>query len=198
MQAQALFCLTTHSGSVRPRSANRRACTPKQRATCSQAISADYQRSRAGYYVGLAAWAEAAVPEAIAEWELAVQEARRVGNLQLEPLVLMNLGVAEERRGRRARAEDYYRDSYMAYEVLGDNARAAQIQANRGALLIEYGDDPDEGRRDIENALAVARKLGDRTFEMFCLQWSACTTATRTTCRRRAGLQSGHRYFSRA
>ncbi len=170
MQAQALFCLTDALRVGTPEERKQARVHAKAASDLVQAISGEYQRSRAGYYVGLAAWAEGAVPEAITEWELAVQEARRTGNLQLEPLLLMNLGVAEERRGRRARAENYYRDAYMAYELLGDNARAAQIQANRGALLIEYSDHPDEGRRDVENALAVARKLGDRTFEMFCLQ----------------------------
>jgi len=170
IQAQALFCLTDTLRVGTPDERKQARVHAKAASDLLQGISADYQRSRANYYVGMAAWAEGAVPEAIAEFELAVQEARRTGNLQLEPLLLMNLGVFEERRGRRARAEDYYRDSYMAYELLGDNPRAAQIQANRGALLIEYGPDPDEGRRDVENALAVARKLGDRTFEMFCLQ----------------------------
>ena len=170
IQAQALFCLTDALRVGTPEERKQARVHAKAASDLLQALSADYQLSRAGYYVGLALWADGAVPEAIAEWELAVQRARRIGNVQLEPLLLMNIGVAEERRGRRARAEDYYRDTYRAYELLGDNARAAQIQANRGALLIEYGDDPDDGRRDVENALAVARKLGDRTFEMFCLQ----------------------------
>ena len=43
-------------------------------------------------------------------------------------------------------------------------------RANRGFLLVEYGGTPEEGLRDLENALAVFRKLGDKNFEVFCLK----------------------------
>jgi len=56
------------------------------------------------------------------------------------------------------------------YEALGDQRRAAQQQANSAALRIEYGDRPADALRDMQNALAVFQKLGDKNFEAFCLQ----------------------------
>ena len=51
----------------------------------------------------------------------------------------------------------------MAMNASEMKAGAAQNQANSGALLVEYGDKPEAGLRDLENALAVSRKLGIRT-----------------------------------
>lgn len=132
-----------------------------------------YNVSRAVYYVGLAAAAQGNLPEAAALWEQALMSTRAAGNALLEPLVLMNLGVMHNALGNRARAAEYYSDSATLYEALGDEQRAAQIQANRAALLIDYGPDPDEGLRDLRNALEVFRKLGDRNFEVFAAQVTA-------------------------
>jgi tetratricopeptide (TPR) repeat protein len=109
----------------------------------------------------------------VASGEQSLVAARKGGNVVLEPLVLMNLGVTHEALGNRSRAADYYQQSYKLYEVLGDEPRAAQIQANRAALLIETGLNADEGLRDLQNALGVFRKMGDRNFEMFAAQVTA-------------------------
>ena len=57
----------------------------------------------------------------------------------------MNLGVTHEALGNRSRASDYYQQSFRLYESLGDEARAAQIQANRAALLIQSGINAEKG-----------------------------------------------------
>ena len=108
--------------------------------------------------------------EAAAWWEKAVAAARTSGNRVLEPLLLMNLGVANMRLGNRLRATEYYDASSKLYDTLGDEVRAAQQQANGAALRIEYSDHPADGLRDLQNALAVFQKLGDKNFEVFCLQ----------------------------
>jgi tetratricopeptide (TPR) repeat protein len=129
-----------------------------------------FQLPRAHYYVGLAALAGGQLSQAIASWQESVTRARAVDNRPIQPLDLMNIGVTYERLGQRALAANYFGESSKAYERLGDEARAAQTQANSGALLVEYGDKPEAGLRDLENALAVSRKLGDKNFEAFCLQ----------------------------
>jgi tetratricopeptide (TPR) repeat protein len=88
----------------------------------------------------------------------------------LEPLLLMNLGVAHVLIGKRAEAASYYQASSELYEALGDQRRAAAQQANSAALRIEYGDRPADALRDVQNALGVFQKLGDRNFEAFCMQ----------------------------
>jgi tetratricopeptide (TPR) repeat protein len=101
--------------------------------------------------------------------EQALAAARKVGNQTLEALVSMNLGATYTYLDR-ARAVDNYQQSYRLYESLGDQSRAAEVQANRGALLIVFGSNPDEGLREVQNALAVSRRLGNKDFEAFCLQ----------------------------
>jgi tetratricopeptide (TPR) repeat protein len=100
----------------------------------------------------------------------ALESARRGGNHLLEPLLLMNLGVAQVRLGNRAEAAAYYQASSERYEALGDQLRAAQQQANSAALRIEYAEEPSAALRDAQNALAVFQKLGEKNFEAFCLQ----------------------------
>jgi tetratricopeptide (TPR) repeat protein len=104
-----------------------------------------------------------------AAWERAVAVARKTGNALLEPLLLMNLGVAHERLGNGLRSAAYYQDSSSAYQRLRDELRAAQIQANSANLRIEFGDTSETTLRDLATSLAVVRKLGDRDFEAFCL-----------------------------
>ena len=166
-EAQALFCLadTLRSGSDQDREQARRSADAAL--TILETIGADYQLSRAYYYVALVAGVQGRRADAAASGERSLAAARKAGNLVLEPLVLMNLGVTHEALGNRARAAEYYQQSYKLYESLGDEPRAAQIQANRAALLIQSGLNAEEGLRDLQNALAVFRKIGDRNFEVF-------------------------------
>jgi tetratricopeptide (TPR) repeat protein len=169
-EAQALLCLadTQRLGNTADRQAAR------QNAEAARAIfeqtGSTYQRPRADYYVALVEGATGNMPAAIAAFEQSLVEAKAGVNTVLQPLLLMNLGVAHNALGHRATAAAYYRESAAAYEALGDEQRAAQQQANGAALTIEYGPEPAQGLRDVQNALAVFRKLGDKNFEVFCLQ----------------------------
>jgi len=169
-EAQALMCLadTLRLGTPADRQA------AKENAEAALAIfedtGASYQLPRSHYYIALAVGAGGDMPAAAAAFETSLAKAREGGNIVLQPLLLMNLGVAQNALGHRTRAAEYYRDSSKAYEALGDEQRAAQIQANAAALQIDYGPDPAAGFRDMQNALNVSRKLGDKNFEVFCLQ----------------------------
>jgi tetratricopeptide (TPR) repeat protein len=103
-------------------------------------------------------------------WEKAADVARAAGNRSLEPIILMNLGVANARLGKRQRAMDFYQRSSEAHKALGDDLRAAQVQTNRAQLRIDFGDKPDEAAKDAENALNVFLDQGDRDFEIFSRQ----------------------------
>jgi len=169
-EAQALMCLvdTLRVGNPSDRQ------TAKQSADTARAIleadRASYQLPRAHYYVALVFGAEGNLSAAAEAFETSLAKAQAGGNVLLQPLLQMNLGVAHTALGHHARAAQYYSDSSKAYEVLGDEQRAAQIQANASALAIEYGPDPTQGLREMQNALSVSRKLGDKNFEVFCLQ----------------------------
>jgi tetratricopeptide (TPR) repeat protein len=133
-----------------------------------QMLDAPYNFARAQYYIAMIAGLQGNLPEAVAVGEKALGAARGTGNSVLEALVLMNLGVAHARMRHRGPAVDYYRQSSRLFEALGDDLRAAQTSLNAGVHGIEYGGNLEDGLRDVQNALAVVTKLGDKTFEISC------------------------------
>jgi tetratricopeptide (TPR) repeat protein len=169
-EALSLFCLSDalRVGTDAERKESREAA--ERALTILQQLRLEYNLPRAYYYVGLAAGEQGELAKAAALWEQAASTARTAGNVVLQPLVLMNLGVTYERLGDNARAAAFYRDSSVAYQKLGDERRAAQTQANAAANRLIYGDDPTAAVREIQNALAVARRLEASDFEAFCLQ----------------------------
>ena len=135
-----------------------------------EGLGYDYNLGRARYYVALVAAFQGNLPEAASELERALALSRTVGNRELEPLLLMNLGVAQMLLGNRAQAADYYAAGAKLFEALGNQRRAAEQQANGAALRIEFGNQPALALRDMQNALAVVQELGDKNFEAFCRQ----------------------------
>jgi tetratricopeptide (TPR) repeat protein/TolB-like protein len=132
-----------------------------------------YNLARALNYVALAASAQGRVAEAATLWSQSLAAAREVGNAQLQPLALMNLGFMHVRLGHRAQAVDFYQQGARGFELLGLEQRAAELRANAANIRIENGDDPDQGMRDAQNALLVARKLGLPNFEVLATQLMA-------------------------
>jgi tetratricopeptide (TPR) repeat protein len=172
-EAQVLFCLTDALRVGGP-DQQREAMEDAHAALgIIQALGQQYNVARAYNYVALAAEAQGNLPEAATLWEQALAAARNAGNMVLEPLMLMDLGATYDNLGARARALSFYKDSQARYEALGDQSRAAEIQANIGEILIKYGGAPDEGLRNVQNALAVFRKLGNRNFEVVAAQHTA-------------------------
>jgi tetratricopeptide (TPR) repeat protein len=172
-EAQALFCLTDAlrvGGPDQQREAMEHA---KAALGIIQELRQAYNLPRAYNYVALAAEAQGNLPEAAALWEKALDATRNAGNIVLEPLVLMNLGSTYDKLGNHARALSFYKDSQPRYEALGDQARAAEIQVNIGAILIKYGGALDEGLRSVQNAVAVFRQLGNGNFDVYGAQTSA-------------------------
>ena len=169
-EAQALLCITDtlRVGSKAEREEGGRS------ATAALAIFEDlhmpYNTARAQHYVAMAAQAQGHLSDAAGAWEHSLASARFVGNVALQTAVLTNLGVTYTDLGKRDRAVDFYEQSYKLNESLGNDQAAAYSQASVGALLIDYGGDPEKGVRDVQNALTVVRKLGDKNFEMFCLR----------------------------
>jgi tetratricopeptide (TPR) repeat protein len=168
-EALALFCLTDalRVGSEEDR---REARTHAEEALkILQELQFAYNLPSAHYYVGLAAAEQGRLVEAAGIWQRAADLAREARNRPLELLLLRNLGVAHERLGNGALAADFYRQSATLYERLGDELRAAQLQANSGALRIAYGEQPDEALREVQSALVVLRRLGDANYQVVCL-----------------------------
>jgi serine/threonine protein kinase/tetratricopeptide (TPR) repeat protein len=125
---------------------------------------------RAYYYTGLIAGERGRYAEAVRAWERAASHAADGRNAVLEPLLLMNIGVAYERLANASRAVEFYGRSAEAYRRSGDELRAAQLLANSAALRLEYGDMPEQALRDLQNAEAVFQQAGDEDFEVYCLQ----------------------------
>jgi tetratricopeptide (TPR) repeat protein len=125
-----------------------------------------YNAARAYNYVALALEYDGRLEEAVRSWEAALATALSSGNLVLEPLVRMNLGATHANLGNRGVAIEYLRQSASRYEMIGDRARAAESRFNIGAMLLQYGGDPGEGRRLVQDALEVFRQLENRNFEV--------------------------------
>jgi predicted negative regulator of RcsB-dependent stress response len=126
-----------------------------------------YNTARAHNYVALAAFAQGDLAAAGAAWERALAGAQGVGNVVLEPLVLMNLGAVQARLGQYARQLDYLNRGAKLFEGLGQQQRFSEVEANAAALLIRHSDEPEQGLRRLQNAMQVARKLGNTNFEVF-------------------------------
>jgi len=129
----------------------------------------DYSQVRAEYYLALVAAMQGRFAESLALGEKALIRARTAGNIAIQGTLMSNLGAAHVSLGNRAEGADYYQQAYKLFQSWRDEVRAARIQANRGALLIESGK-PAEGILDIKNALSVSERLGDRNFQTYCLR----------------------------
>jgi tetratricopeptide (TPR) repeat protein len=169
-EGQALLCLTDALRVGTPAERGEALAAAENAVIRFEQLGYTYNSARALNYVGLALDAQGRYPEAIAAWEQALRGAQAAGNAALEPRLAMNLGVAHEALGDIPATIDYYRRSYSLNEKLGDEREAARSLANAGAIAIEYGGDLAAAVRDLENALAVFRRIGDRTFEIFALQ----------------------------
>jgi tetratricopeptide (TPR) repeat protein len=166
-EAQALICLTDVLRVGRDEDRRTAGEHAQDAVRILNSLGSTYNLPRAEYALAMAATGRGDIPGAAALFEQSLASARTGGNRVLEPLLLMNLGVAQNLLGNRAGAADYYRASSEMYEALGDQRRAAGQQANSAALRLEYGDRPSEALRDVQNAVGVFRKLGDRNFEAF-------------------------------
>jgi tetratricopeptide (TPR) repeat protein len=129
-----------------------------------------YNHPRALYYVGLAAGEQGRLAEASTALEQSASEAERVGNIVLRPIVLGNLGYVHAMLGNDSRAADFYAQSAALYESLGEERRAARQQFNGAALRIGTGDRPADAYKDLQNALRVTQRIGDKNFEVACLE----------------------------
>jgi tetratricopeptide (TPR) repeat protein len=168
-EAQSLLCLADilRVGDSRERTEARHAVDEALR--IFEERRAAYNVARALNFAALVG-ARDDLPGAVRLWEQTLVAAQEVGNTFLVEAVLTNLGVAHNALGNREQALEYYRRSYDLNTQLGDERGAAYSRANAGALLIEFGEDPEQGRREVENALTVLQKLGDRNFEVLCRQ----------------------------
>jgi len=171
-EAQAMLCLADvlRGGNADERAEARQLAAKALHVFESHRLA--YSVARAHFYVALAARFEGDWNAAATALEQSLASAKAVGNASLEGTAYTNLGIAYIALGNRPKALDYYRQSYETAESAGDERRAAYSRANAGALLIEYGSPPDEGRRFVEGALRVVRRpdVADRNFEVFCLQ----------------------------
>ena len=170
-EALAFLCLADilRVGSPQDRTEARRLA--ERAGAMLEHAGARYNLARAFHYMAITRAREDPV-DAITAWEHSLAIAEKAKNTTLEATVLVNLGRAHLELGNRSQAAEYYRRSSRVNEARGDEQGAAYNLANAGALLIGYGTQPDEGLRDVQNALAVVERI-DKNFEAFCLRMIA-------------------------
>jgi tetratricopeptide (TPR) repeat protein len=167
-QAQATLCLVDI---LRVGNASQRSEARKLAAEALQVyerLGWPFNLARAYHYAAMAEGKDD-IAQAAALWEKSLSGARQVGNGTLEAALLSNLGGQYHELGDLARALDYYRQSYQLNEARGDERGAAYSRANAGALMVQSGNEPDEGLRYLETALKIFTNV-DSNFEMFCRQ----------------------------
>jgi len=169
-EAQALLCATDTLRSGSDPERQEAYALAQKAADIFKQLHATYNLPRAYYYLGMVAGMMGNPAQAITFNEQALKAAQAGDNIVLLPRVLNNLGVTHEAVGNWSRAVEYYQQGYKLNEALGDERTAARNRVNAGAIVIEYGGNLAEGVREVENALAVFRKIGDKNFEAFCLQ----------------------------
>ena len=169
-EVPALFCLAEvmRAGSQDDRQEARR--LSETALAVVQERGLEYNLSWALHYVALARAEEGKLSEGAAFWEKAAAAAKTAGNQELEPVVLLNLGVTNARLGNRKRAMEFYGLSSKAHQAAGNELRAARALVNRSQLRIDFGDGPDQAVDDVRNALAVFLQQGDRNFQVFSRQ----------------------------
>lgn len=99
--------------------------------------------------------------QSLDEGARALQAARSLAERGFEARVLHHLGMVEYRRGTCEVARELFRDSYAIAQETSD---ARQEAAALNALGI-VSPDPEESRRYYEQALEIARTVGDRKSE---------------------------------
>jgi tetratricopeptide (TPR) repeat protein/tRNA A-37 threonylcarbamoyl transferase component Bud32 len=166
-EAQALWCLADvlRNGN----DAERREAMDRAQAALRimEGLAYPYGIPRAHNYVAQVALSQRNGSQAAEFFEKTLEGARSVDNVLLESRTLMNLGVAYDIAGERAKALGYYRKGFAVFEASGSQQDAAWTQVNAAAILVDYGGAPDEGLRDARNALAVFERIGDKRFEVF-------------------------------
>ncbi|KEI43510.1 AfsR/SARP family transcriptional regulator [Saccharopolyspora rectivirgula] len=93
-----------------------------------------------------------------------LDSARKMDDPSGKVLMLAGLGVAYARSGQIDAAYQHYAESYQAALVSGEPTWLAMTQVNMGSALIRLGR-YREAKEHCQNALRVARTLGDRYFE---------------------------------
>jgi tetratricopeptide (TPR) repeat protein len=174
--AQAEMCAVDSLRQDRSMDQRRQAAAmaAQSRATLGRpGIDAPYQFARAVYYQALTAYALNDLRGAIAFNEEALGAANRAGNIALVPFVLQNLAAANSRLGNRRLHIELSQEAADLYAAHGENERAATMQANAGATLIDFGDAPDDGFRLIENARKVLEQSRDMASQVFVITVSA-------------------------
>jgi len=164
----AMLCLADILRVGQPQDRAEARLSAERAKTLFERAGAQYNLARAFHYMAVTRAREDPAG-AIVEWEQSLALAEKVKNTGLEATVLLNLGSANGELGNRTQAVEYYRRTARANEARGDEQGAAYYLANAGALLIGYGTRPDEGLRDVQNALAVVQNI-DKNFEAFCLR----------------------------
>ncbi|MBI2569840.1 MAG: tetratricopeptide repeat protein [Candidatus Schekmanbacteria bacterium] len=102
--------------------------------------------------------------EAIAEHELAVGEARRLGERRLEAEGLRLQGFVYWRNGQMGPARQVYEHALDLARAVGDRRLEGMVTGNLGVMYTGLGR-VEEERQLYEMALAIHREVGNRQFE---------------------------------
>ncbi|MCI0354105.1 MAG: tetratricopeptide repeat protein [Acidobacteria bacterium] len=114
---------------------------------------------------------QAKYEEARRHYLAVIETSAEVRNNRLQAQTLMNVGVTHWNQGDLARAVEYFEKSlaqgrrYGEYRDPPSLRERGQALTNLGAILIEYGPDPERGVRYVREALSLFQSMGEVRWE---------------------------------
>jgi eukaryotic-like serine/threonine-protein kinase len=100
-------------------------------------------------------------------YQEALARSHEVQNNRIVAVTLMNLGSIDQLQGKYGDAADHYRQSLAVSEKFRDDRRRAELLSNLGSLLINYGSEPAQGLKYVQQSLVLFEKSGDKSFQAF-------------------------------
>lgn len=110
---------------------------------------------------------EGKLDEAAHFYREALSRSHEVQNNRIVAVTLMNLGTIYQLQGKYRDAADHYRQSLAVAEKFRDDRRRAELLSNLGGLLINYGSEPAQGLKYVQESLVLFEKSGDKSFQAF-------------------------------
>ncbi len=125
----------------------------------------------ASYLLASILFGEGNLVEARRSYQQIISASGEISNNRMIAKTLMDIGVTYHREGTLPRAVEFYERSLAQARLYGEYRdwpmlrERAQALTNLGAILIEYGPEPERGLQHVQEALSTFHMMGDKYWE---------------------------------
>ncbi len=141
--------------------------TAQEALRLSQSLGYESSMLGAEKFLGDVLFSQGKHEEAKRHYRTVIETSAEVRNNRWQAQTLMNVGVSHWVQGDLAGAVEHFEKSLAQMRRYGEYQNSpflrerGQVLTNLGAILIEYGPDPERGVRHVREALALFRDMGD-------------------------------------